>query len=218
MTIDASEVSQMARMIAIMNGKPIVNEGSKTSVASVSAHPDPAIEAMKSILVAFKGASAEKSMGRVAETLVEDSESDRSLREAMITESVDDGARIGSWVIRMKKDGARKFYDVTGVNETTPIAADLTLYEAAYGIARALSENLPITSRMVRDILRAEEEYSAALVDAIHHKHSLSKRLDECRRPILEDRYEAAKARALVARHKIKELVRPLPFSDLDFH
>ena len=217
MTVEQSEIDQMVRTLAILNGQQI--ETKATPVSKTLRQPvqngDPEVNAMRSILEAYYGSekNVETGMNKVTKALVTDAKSDRPLRESLTTVSTSSGVSIGEWEIRMRKDSGRKFYDVVSNDGETLIASDITLYEAAYGIARSLSENIPITSQIVRDILRLEEEYAGALSDAIHFKHSLSsRRLIESRKAIMEDRYDAAKQRALKARSQIENLVGPLPF------
>ena len=151
-------------------------------------------------------------MEKVTRGLINDSSYDSVLRSAMVTEETNDGSRVGEWEIVLKEEGKRKYYDVVSVNTGTYIATDLTLYEAAYGIARSLADGQPITSKIIREVLQAEGEYARSLNDAIFHKHSLSKPLNTNRKAILEDRYDVAKERARLARDKVKDLVKPLPF------
>ena len=131
----------------------------------------------------------------------------------MMTEETTDGVRIGDFEIFAKKDGARKLFDVLPVGGEV-FAADLTLYEAAYGIARALSDGELITGTLIRSILRLEGDYAAALNEAIHYRHSLKnpKKLLETRREVLEDRYSLAKQRAARARDSLAKVIGPLPF------
>lgn len=218
MPVSSSDVDQMASLMAIMNGQPaprrqqqnFVNNGNPDGTV-INPKPDDGanVDAMKRVLENFYGVN--KGMEKVAMTLIDESQFDSNLRSALVTEETDDGSRIGEWEIYLKEDGKRKFYDVVNDQTGVTIAADLTLYEAAFGIARSLADGLPITSRIVRDILTAEGDYAQALNDAIHHRHSLSKQLTESRRAILEDRYDMAKQKARIARSRVEELVKP-PF------
>lgn len=221
-----SEVDSMARTLAILNGETPPPRQIQTPSGPVEDFTLPSIgdsanvDAMKRVLQGFYGMDApsktvsttnvEKKMKRVTQSLVDESRYDSALRSAMVTEEIDDGSKIGEWEIYMKQDGKRKFYDVVNENGMV-IATDLTLYEAAFGIARSLADGKPITCRAIRDILAAEGDYSKALADAIHHRHSISKNPPASRRMILEDRYDVAKERAQLARKKIEELVKP-PF------
>jgi hypothetical protein len=214
---NSNDIDQMADLMAIMNGqtpskrmtvetrngKPVEN----ITLPSVGDQAN--VDAMKNVLSNFYGVN--KGMERVAMTLVDDSGSDSTLRTAMVTEATDDGVSIGEWEIYLKEEGKRKFYDVVNERNGMVIAADLTLYEAAFGIARSLADGLPITSPVIRSILQAEGEYAAALIDATHHKHNMKKALTEGRRSLLEDRYEISKQKALSARRRVEDLVKP-PF------
>jgi hypothetical protein len=218
MPVSSNDVDQMANLMAIMNGTPAPRRQQQDSVNGqpieggiINPKPDDGanVDAMKRVLENFYGVN--KGMEKVAMTLIDESQFDGDLRTALVTEETDDGSRIGEWEIYLKEEGKRKFYDVVNDHTGVTIAADLTLYEAAFGIARSLADGLPITSRVVRDILIAEGDYAQALNDAIIHKHTLSKKLPETRRMVLEDRYDVAKQKARTARQRVEDLVKP-PF------
>jgi hypothetical protein len=205
--VERSEVSQMAKMLAIINGN-IPEETVKASKTSSSSSDGGNVAAMKAILEKFSN-NAEK----VADSLQDQSHMDRPLRDAMAIEPSSFGVTVGIWQIQAKAESGRKLYDVIRLGETIAIAADLTIYEAAYGLARALNDGLPITSKPIRDLLRVEEEYANSVHDAIHSKYALKKKvLTEQRQAILEDKYGAAVRRAADARDRLRNLVENYPY------
>jgi len=206
---DRSDIDSMARLIAIMNGQapePIAGQREKTVQSGI----DPNVSVMKDILSKFTAG-----VERVTSNLVNESIDDGALREAMALERTNEGAVIGMWRIIAKTDSGRKLYDVVRLDENIPIAADLTIYEAARGLAHALNDGVPITSREMRDLLKIEEEYANAVHDAIHAKGLLRKeksKLTESRRAILDDKYGQALRRAQNARFRLNHLVERFPF------
>jgi len=217
MTVNSNEVREMARLVAILNGQTApetFDDRHRHFPAAVTPSPvgggDPGIAAMRTILETYHQTT--DCFDGVTRSLLDESRSDPELRTAMMTEATEAGVRIGEWEICLKENGKRKLYDVARIGYGTVIAADLTLYEAAYGIARALAKDMPITCPLIRNILIAEGEYAAALHDAIHHRHTLTKQINESRRAVLEDRYDVAKHRAATARYRIESLVGPLEF------
>jgi len=199
--VDHSSISQMASIMEIINGK-IPNN------SSVTKDTESNTAAMKDILQKFSFGT-----NLVADNLINESKMDFPLREAIQTERTDDGVIIGSWKITVKKESGRSLYDVTHIDNTT-IASDLTIYEAAKGLATALNNNIPITSPSIRELLKLEEAHANAVHDAIHAKYSLKKqKLTESRRYTIEDKYSAALRRAASARRDLLKLVENMPLS-----
>ena len=129
------------------------------------------------------------------------------VREAYITEETSTGVKIGSWHIDcIKHQNNIRTYNIRE-NTLGQVVSDLSLYEAAYSIVKLLSKNVPLHSTQIITILKLEADYSKALNDTLHFKHTLaSKTLPEIRREILESLYETAKYNAALAIHRIKEM------------
>lgn len=213
------EIGDMARLMAIMNGQtppanPDAAPGAERLQAQgpVAVGPPPApgtadaasIDFMRGILSKFHGAA-----DGAARSLVQESKRDPQLRESMMMAETPSGARFGEWEIEVRENGGRKFYDITRGDEK--IASDLTLYEAALGIVRALNNGRYINSPDVRSILKDEEEYAHALHDAILFKRRLTEGVvDRNKREVHEARYGEAKRRAVAARDRIKARVADL--------
>src|SRR3569833_1364407 len=100
--IDRKEVDQMAKFMAALTptqsekSGPTVQQG---AVAESVQQGD--VAEMKAILERFHAA---------ADSVVADAPLDRILREALATEATDQGARIGSWEIRINQSGQRCRY------------------------------------------------------------------------------------------------------------
>ena len=201
--IDRENVDAMTRVMAALRGEapaPVLGANGLPAPVEVSE-----TDAMASILTRFYAASDTALMNGITDPV-----GDKTLRTALVTEATEAGVAIGNYEIRVKQTGIRKLYDVSRLGGFDMIATDLTLYEAAFGIARALNDNEPITCPLIRNILVQEANYAKALGDAIHHKHSLRKITESSRRDIVEARYDAAQQKAAYARLQVETLVGDL--------
>ncbi len=166
-------------------------------------HADPAVNAMQNILDMFKTSDP-------ASNIAERSLTDRQLAEAMVTETTENGVRVGSWEIAITENNGLKFYSVSNIHTGEPIASDLTLYDAAKGIASALNEGMTINTPTIRKLLNAEGAYSRARQNAAEFRQSMQvaeSRGDRQKRAIAEDRFNEALARAKEARATLTRLV-----------
>lgn len=210
---DPKEVSEMSRLIRMMNEgvnfdepEPTVEYAPATTIKEGSvrlADMDPSVAAMKNILEMFQNAGTEP--------LIERAERDIELREALVTEITETGTRIGSWEITANEDArGLKTFDIRSVHTGEPIATELTLYDAAHGICRALNEGEVINSSRVRDILTAEFDYARARQNAaeFREKAMMYERKHDPRQPLMEDRFDEALSRAKNARSRVVKLAR----------
>ncbi len=210
---DPKEVSEMARLVRLMNEGVTFDDAPeevspRTSIIEGVIDPspagvDPSVAAMKSILEAFHGNSSP-----VVE-LTDRATTNRELREALVTENTDRGTRIGSWEIIINEDDqGLKNFDVTNIHTGEPIATELSLYDAAHGIARALNEGEMINSNRVRNILAAEFDYVRARQNAaqFREKARVYEHTGDHRLPLMEDRFDEALSRAKTARQQIVKL------------
>lgn len=212
MSVDAKEVNEMARLINLMNNNVQLDDEPEHINESLSRtgpqdHGDPAVLEMKRILEAFNNIENSPTK-RLTDRAVINSE----LREALITEETDDGVRIGNWDIVVKEsDTGLKTYDVVSVKTGESIAIDLTIYEAAHGITKALNEGKGINHRRIKDILQAEGEYSHHRQDAAIFRKKMSiveNANNEQRKAIMEDRFSESLRRAKLAREQIVKLAK----------
>ena len=211
---DPREVDQMKDLIRLMNEGVTFDEPTTETRAPIiegvmdlsPSGVDPSVAAMKSILEAFHSTS-----NNPVQHMAERSEMDRELREALVTVQTDRGTRIGSWeIIINENERGLKSFDVTNTQTGEPIATDLSLYDAAHGICRALNEGHVINSTRIREILSAEFEYMRARQNAaeFREKASIYERRGDERQPLMEDRFDDALARAKAARSRIMKLAK----------
>lgn len=231
MTVSQSEITQMAKLIQLMNDKSenVVVENSFIDVDQSSMSPedrrlletmgnserkfDPVSAKPSSKIVNNNDLSAKDHMKNILSNfykassgVFEDAKVDRELRESLVTERTPNGARIGRWEIRVKTIEGRKFYDVGAIGDTNLVIAELTLYEAATALVRILNNGKCVNSRDAVAILTAENDYSKALQDAIRFKKRISSSPSDPRIHIFEDRYDEAKHRALGAKDRVLKL------------
>ena len=216
MAVDPKEKNEMARLITLMNEGVVFEDNSETEETSYlegsiparndSSMLDPSIAAMKSILEAFNGSQS------LDKRLADRSETNRELREALVTEVTDRGTRVGSWeiIINENEEGLKNF-DVTNVHTGEPIASNLTVYDAALGIARYLNEGMTINSREIRDILNVEASYDSSRRDAANFKsrmETFSRSGNAARAGIMEARYVESLDKAKSARINLTKISR----------
>ena len=216
MAVDPKEKNEMARLITLMNEGVVFEDNAETEETSYlegsiparndSSMLDPSIAAMKSILEAFNGSQS------LDKRLADRSETNRELREALVTEVTDRGTRVGSWEIIINENGeGLKNFDVTNVHTGEPIASNLTVYDAALGIARYLNEGMTINSREIRDILNVEASYDSSRRDAANFKsrmETFSRSGNASRAGIMEARYVESLDKAKSARINLTKISR----------
>ena len=195
--IDRSEVDQMAKFMAALKGGSETTYATPSQSAAQTPVGDPAVAEMKTILERFHSAT---------DQVVTEATYDRELREALVTEATEYGARIGSWEIRVHPIGNRKMYDVVNIVSGEPLAVELLLYEAARGLVRILNEGGRINSREAIELLRAEQEYDNMVHDMVLYKHRLRTNATSPRVTVFEARYGDAKRRAIAARERVCQL------------
>ena len=177
--VEQSEIAQMSKFMAALS-----NSSADNPHVAVS---DPSVNAMKTILEKFHA---------VAGDLITDQTNDKELREALLTESIKDGVRVGIWEIHSHYSGKRRLYDVVRADGDV-LARDLMLYEAARRLVRILNEGGHINCREAVELLRTEQDYASAVHDMVLFRHQLTKYPKSPRAPIFEARYSDAKQRAL---------------------
>lgn len=206
MSNNRDAITEMAKILAVMNSLP---DGALTesyapvendsTIAPPPTLSDPSKDAMKEILLKMQ------SVQNAVSNINDSAKTDRTLRQALVTESTKTGSRIGSWEI--VKHG--KMFDVVNTKTREPIATDLMLYEAAVSLARNLNEGISITDKRIRDVLLLEDDFVRNRNDAATYKNSAKVALksgNDTKAAIAEDRYDGAQARALEAHDRILAL------------
>lgn len=201
MTVSKNEVDQMASFMRALNASSVEEQHSLDKpVRTVPVESESATQEMKIILERFHAAA-----GGAVTKVNEEAVYDRDLREALVTERTSRGARVGNWEILVHEHGKRKFYDVVHIDGISCIAADLVLYEAAHGLVRILNEGGRLNSREAVNLLRAEQDYTSAVNDAVLYRHYM-KNPKDARIAVFEAKYSAAKQRAITARNMVTSI------------
>lgn len=202
--VDRSEVNQMAKfMTALGNNPDALTEMAYVPHESNSIAPPPPmvgtqdVSEMKAILQKFYEAST---------NVIKEAPIDKSLREALVMKKTKRGALIGNWEIVVNENGKRKYYDVIHKETSECIASELSLYEAACGLARALNEGMYINSKDVVELLRNELDYSNAVSEMIIYRRYLQKNPNGNKAGLYETRYTEAKHKAINSKSKISAL------------
>lgn len=195
---DRTSITQMEKFLSIINGTPEPSGHTSPRHGNVST-TDSAVAAMHDVLQRLREASHD-----MAERMVTESECDPALREALMTEPLDNGARIGRWEIHAREPSkGRRVYDVVRTGEDEVIASNLYLYEAALGLVRILNAGGCVNSREAMDVLRTEQSFAEAFDDAVRFRRRANSE-EGRRKAIFEARYSEAKSRASAAKERIR--------------
>ncbi len=197
MSITPAHVNDMAKLIAAMNAGS--GEGPEVTTPVLASSAPVRDSAMANIMESFR---------RATEEIVETQTNYPELKDALVTEATETGARVGSWEISKREvPGMGKFYDVTHVLTREAIATDLRLYEAALALVEAFRDGETITSSQVKTILILEGDYARALSDAVGFAARI-KITEGYGRILAESRYSESKRKALVAKKALAALTR----------
>jgi hypothetical protein len=205
--VNAGQKKAMGDILAAMNRAlsdtptTSVTEGAEPRPNPVQTVPDSdaaKVAAMSEIMSRFREAT---------NTIRDDAHEDDTLMEALQTERTDSGVRISEWEIAVRESDVRagKFYDITNTTTGNEIATNLRLYEAALLLTQELNRGESITSPMVREILRLEEEFSKNLEDAARYAR-VAKSASGNKKVIAEARYSDARSKAISAKKQINEV------------
>jgi hypothetical protein len=169
------------------------------------------VDAMAEILQRFNNAST-----GTATKLFEESHNDSRLREALATQELDNGMRIGLCEVRVRiinspTDGkAQKVYDVVNSQTNEELCNNLSMLEAAHAIVRYLNKGIPFGDSKIRHILELEETFTRNRMDAARFKYRYERcvALKEAQAGnVFADRFQVAKANALVALDQIRNIL-----------
>lgn len=195
--VDRAEVTQMSKFMAALGGSPGALGGSPGDNTSPKTASDPAVNEMKMILERFHKAT---------DHVINEASFDSELRESLVTEQTNHGARIGTWEIHNRPSGNRQLYCVVHSETGETLANDLMLYEAAHGLIRILNSGGHLNCREAVELLSAEQTYAASVQDMVLFRHRLTQQPDSRRTAILEARYGEAKRRAIQAKQHVQRL------------
>lgn len=197
-------ISDMKKLIMAMNGEAPLTEikaPDSASIAETSIAENASPSDFNKVLEAFSNTDV---------IAAGSSSTNKEIREAMVTSKTDNGVRVGSWEITIQENNGLKSYTVLNIHTGEPIASDLTLYDAAKGIASSLNEGMTINTPHIRRILNAEGAYSRARQSAANYRQTMivsESRGNIKKKAIAEDRYNEALRKAKEARLILSDLV-----------
>jgi len=165
------------------------------------------VDAMANVLRSLDGISND-----VVDTMLTESVSNPYLAEALHTERLPNGVKVGRYQILEKEDPKRlagkQFYSIYNSLTNDTIADDISLYETARAVVRMLNSGKFANSPEIRNLFEQDDAYTSHRVDAIMYKRKMASAANPAKRDIYESRYQASLDRCMAAKKNIKTLVK----------
>ena len=204
----------MARILQLMNGETPSDAPRSTSLSESAielAGPGQItrsdVNAMATVLTRLNSLS-----NHVVDGMITEGASSPQISEALNTERLETGVKVGRYQIMIKDDPRRiagkQFYSIYNSLTSDTIADDISLYETALGVVRLLNAGRFANSQEVRTLFEQDDLYSSHKVDALMYKKKMSTAVDASKRDIFESRYQASLDRCMTAKKNIKTLVK----------
>jgi len=163
------------------------------------------VDAMASVLNKLNNLS-----NHVVDDMITESAQNPSVSEALVTERMHNGIKVGRYQILVKEDLSRiagkQFYSIYNSLTNDTIADDISLYETALAVLRLLNSGKFVNCSEVRTLFEQDDAYTSHKVDAITYKRRLLTVKDESKRDIYESRLQASMDRCMTAKKTIKML------------
>jgi len=229
------EVAEIKRLAAILEGKRpepteltyISNTGTSNPDAIMLQKGPTAADSkeMAKILNKFsqttgitKFKTIDNGVTDVVSTLVETSQIDRELREALITKKEDDAVKIGAWKIKkhLRENVIGKdetIYRVSNSNTNQTIKASFLVLESARIVVKLLNQGVDIAHPTIKEIAKLELKYRQQRQKALEERrswHRAKKLNDEFKQDLYEAKFDAAKSQALLTREQIRNIYHTL--------
>ena len=220
MVATPEEVKEMERIRRIIDGdiseatapKPKTLPNGEEAFIVTKGPTRKDVQAMEGILEKLRNTNG--SAENAVQTLLENSQSDSSLREALVTEPTPDGAIIGAWKIsKVLKEGLTKkeetVYQVQNINTGQKVKADFLVLESAKLIIKLLNQGADLQHPRIREVAEMEIKFRRLRENALTEKlawHRAKKKNDHFRCDLHEAKFDAAKSKALYFKERIKNL------------
>lgn len=216
MGVSIEDRNEMARILQMMSGSANNKTVKSQEIKSGSCVPvelagpgqitRAEVDAMSSVLNKLNSISNKV----VDEILTESKESPRAA-EAISTERLKNGVKVGRYHILEKEDQKRlagkKFYSIYNGLTNDTIADDISLYETALMVVRMLNSGKFVNSVDVRRAFENDDAYTSHRVDALLYKRKMRNATDSSKRSLYESRYQASIDRCISAKKNIRELI-----------
>jgi hypothetical protein len=216
MTVTPEDRDAMARLMEIMGG----NAPPSPTGSSVSESTDQPVElagpgqitrrdvdAMASVLGKLNSLS-----NHVVDNMITESSGFSEVAEALQTERIQTGVKVGRYQILVKEDpnrmAGKQFYSIYNSLTNDTIADDISLYETALTAVRMLNSGKFANSVEVRTLFEQDDTYTSHRVDALMYKRKILTTNDLSKKDIFESRYQASLDRCMAAKKQIKMLVK----------
>ncbi len=225
------EVAEIKRLTSILEGKrPEPTELTYISDTGTS-NPDGVLlskgptradnEAMAKILSKFsattgitKFKTVDNGVTDIVSNLVETAQTDRELREALITKKEDNAVQIGAWKIKkhLRENVIGKdetIYRISNATTNQTIKASFLVLESARTVVKLLNQGAEVSHPVIKQIAELELKYRKQRQKALEERrswHRAKKSNDEFRQDLYEAKFDAAKSKALLTREQIRNI------------
>ena len=232
MTVTPQERDEMERLRKIMSGentsdlKPMEIQQREASgeIVLSKAPTSKDVDDMARIMKNFSETTGTKSfrnyhdvggqMDTVIHEIANKAENNLTLQEALMTEKTSQGVKIGAWEIRKvlkesptgKKDTLYKIYNT---NTDQSVKASFLVLEGAKAVVTLLNNGVSLKSEKIQEIAKLELEYRRQRQKALNEKvywQRAIKSNNEMKQHLYEAKFDAAKARALLTKERIKNI------------
>ena len=210
--VTPEEHEAMLRLRNIMEGvhnpepaKPNSNLSREVELAGPGQVTNADIHAMSDVLSKLNSIT-----NHVVDDMITESVAHPQISEALHTQKLSNGIKVGRYQILVKEDAQRlagkQFYSIYNSLTNDTIADDISLYETALAVVRLLNKGKFANSAEVRQLFENDDAYTSHKVDAINFKRRLKTVKDAAKQDIYESRLQASMDRCMAAKKLIKTL------------
>lgn len=214
MTVSDKERIEMQKLLSIMEGKTPPSVGTASSTASaVDDISGPGyvsqadVLAMANVMKKLQSAS-----NQVVDNMITESTNSPAVSEALSTQRIENGVKVGRYQIMIKEDKARvagkQYFSIYNSLTNDVIADDISLYETALLVVRHLNSGKYTNSTAVRELFELDDAYTSHKIDALRYKKFLASGKDAFKKDLYESRYQASLDRCMTAKKAIKKLAQ----------
>jgi len=217
MTVTPEERDAMQRLRNIMEGKSNPEPKTGRLVMAESTHeielagPGQATSADVSAMAAVLNRLNSLS-NHVVDDMITESVVHGNVAEALVTERVNNGVKVGRYQILVKEDALRtagkQFYSIYNSLTNDTIADDISLYETALAVVRYLNSGRFANDPAVRKLFEHDDAYTSHRVDAVQFKKRIVATRDPVKKDLYESRLQASMDRCMDAKRLIKTLAK----------
>ena len=210
--VTPEEREAMLRLRNIMEGvhnpepaKPNSNLSREVELAGPGQVTNADIHAMSDVLSKLNSIT-----NHVVDDMITESVAHPQISEALHTQKLSNGIKVGRYQILVKEDAQRlagkQFYSIYNSLTNDTLADDISLYETAIAVVRLLNKGKFANSAEVRQLFENDDAYTSHKVDAINFKRRLKTVKDVAKQDIYESRLQASMDRCMAAKKLIKNL------------